>query len=184
MLLRAAAQSDLSAMMEVQHAGALRALTHIFPKDDYPFPRATIQSRWTSEIETPAVDVYIIENDGRIAGFAAVRDNELLHFGTAVETWGTGLAAAAHDKLVERLAATGVKAARLRVFDREPPGSQILREAGLASDGSAQPDVVSPAPRARGVRTRSLNARAPHPTSTLPSATRTITDVPPCPSGR
>jgi len=94
MRLRAAVQSDLPAILEVQHSGAVRALAHIFPQDAYPFPRAAVQSRWASEIANPGVDVYVIENDeGQVAGFAAVRDNELLHFGTAVETWGTGLAA-------------------------------------------------------------------------------------------
>jgi RimJ/RimL family protein N-acetyltransferase len=106
-------------MMDVQHAGALRSLTHIFPQDTYPFPRAAIRSRWASEMENPDVDVHVIADDeGRIAGFAAVRDNELLHFGTAVETWGTGLAAAAHAKLLKRLAATGVPTARLRVLEQ------------------------------------------------------------------
>jgi L-glutamine:scyllo-inosose aminotransferase/L-glutamine:2-deoxy-scyllo-inosose/3-amino-2,3-dideoxy-scyllo-inosose aminotransferase len=42
----------------------------------------------------PDIDVYVIENDdGAVAGFAATRGGELLHFGTAVETWGSGLAA-------------------------------------------------------------------------------------------
>jgi hypothetical protein len=59
-------------MMDVQHAGAPRSLTHIFPQDTHPFPRAIIRSRWASEIENPGVDVYVIENDdGQIAGFAA-----------------------------------------------------------------------------------------------------------------
>jgi RimJ/RimL family protein N-acetyltransferase len=118
-------------MMDVQHAGALHALTHIFPQDAYPFPRAAIQSRWASEIENPGVDVYVIENDeGQIAGYAAVRDNEHLHFGTAVETWGTGLAAAAHDKLLERLAATGVTTARLRVFDQNHRARRFYEKLG------------------------------------------------------
>jgi putative acetyltransferase len=116
-LLRDAALSDLPALVDVQHAGAVRALAHIFPQDAYPFPRDAIQSRWAAEIADPHVKVLVIEHDaGHIIGFAATRDNELLHFGTAVETWGTGLAAAIHGQLIERLAATGAARARLRVF--------------------------------------------------------------------
>jgi RimJ/RimL family protein N-acetyltransferase len=62
--------------------------------------------------------VYVFEHDeGRILGFATTRGNELLHFGAAVVTWGTGLAAAGHDQIMERLAASGVANARLRVFE-------------------------------------------------------------------
>jgi RimJ/RimL family protein N-acetyltransferase len=105
-------------MMDIQHSGALQALTQIFPQDAYPFPRAEIQSRWAAEIADPDTKVYVIEHDAsQIAGFAAIRDNELLHFGTAVETWGTGLAADAHGQLIERLTATGAAYARLRVFE-------------------------------------------------------------------
>jgi putative acetyltransferase len=45
-----------------------------------------------------------------------VRAGQLLHFGTAVETWGTGLAADAHGVLVGHLRATGAAWAWLRVF--------------------------------------------------------------------
>lgn len=118
MLLRNATLTDLAALVDVQQVGAVRALAHIFPQDAYPFPRDEVRSRWVAEIADPDVSVYIVEHDeGRIGGFAATRDNELLHFGTAVETWGTGLAAAAHDQVMERLAATGVTRARLRVFE-------------------------------------------------------------------
>jgi RimJ/RimL family protein N-acetyltransferase len=116
-LLRDANLPDLPALLDVQQSGALHALTHIFPQDAYPFPRAEIQARWAAEIADPDTTVYVVEHDaGRIVGFAAIRDNELLHFGTAVETWGTGLATEVHGRLIERLAATGAAHARLRVF--------------------------------------------------------------------
>jgi RimJ/RimL family protein N-acetyltransferase len=117
MRLRAASSADVPAIVDVQHAGALRSLTHIFPQDTYPFPRAAVESRWLAEVADPDVAVYVIErDDGRVAGFAAVRGNELLHFGTAVQMWGTGLAATAHDLLIEEIRATDEPHARLRVF--------------------------------------------------------------------
>lgn len=116
--LRRALLSDLPALMDVQQAGAVKALAHIFPQDAHPFPRAEIQARWTAEIADPDVDVFVIvQDDGEIGGFAAIRGNQLLHFGTAVKTWGTGYAAGAHKQLVERLAAGGATCARLRVFE-------------------------------------------------------------------
>src|SRR5260370_36364623 len=131
--------------MDVQHSGALRALTHIFPQDAYPFPRAAIQSRWATEIANPDVDVYVIEHDdGQIAGFAAIRDNELLHFGTAVETWGTGLAAAAHSRLIDRLAATGAANARLRVFEENRRARRFYEKLGWRRTDRLNPTSLPP----------------------------------------
>jgi RimJ/RimL family protein N-acetyltransferase len=116
MRLRHATLADLPALLDVQQAGAVRAFAHIFPQDRYPFPRDDLQVRWAEEIAAPDIEVYVIVDGGGIVGFAATRGDEFLHFGTAVETWGTGLAAAAHDEIVDRLGAAGVTRARLRVL--------------------------------------------------------------------
>jgi RimJ/RimL family protein N-acetyltransferase len=130
-LLRPAMVSDVPALVDVQHCGAVRALAHIFPQATYPFPRAEIKSRWAAEIADPDIEVYVIEHDaGQIAGFAAIRGNELLHFGTAVQTWGTGLAAAAHDQLIERLRASGSAHARLRVFTSNHRARRFYQKLG------------------------------------------------------
>jgi RimJ/RimL family protein N-acetyltransferase len=115
-VLRGARLSDLPALVDLQQIGSVRALAHIFPQDTHPFPRATVLTRWARELADPEIEVYVVEPDDRIAGFAAIRGPELLHFGTAVETWGSGLARAAHDEVVARIAATGAARARLRVF--------------------------------------------------------------------
>jgi RimJ/RimL family protein N-acetyltransferase len=131
MPLRKATLSDLPALLDVQQAGALRALAHIFPQDAHPFPRAAIRSRWAAEIADPAIATYVIErDDGRVAGFAAVRSDELLHFGTAVDTWGSGLAAAALGELVRRWAASGTTRARLRVFEENRRARRFYEKLG------------------------------------------------------
>jgi RimJ/RimL family protein N-acetyltransferase len=131
MLLRQAAMRDLPALVAVQEAGARLALANIFPQDVYPFPRDEIQSRWATEIASSEVDVYVVERQpGRVEGFAATRANELLHFGTAVDTWGTGLAAAAHRELIELLAATQKQSAWLRVFDQNHRARRFYEKMG------------------------------------------------------
>jgi RimJ/RimL family protein N-acetyltransferase len=117
MLLRFADPQDLDALLDVQQAGAARALAHIFPQETYPFPHEQIYARWVAEIAAPDVDAYVIERTGQIQGFAATRGDEFLHFGTAVDTWGSGLAVAAHDEVLRRLAAAGLAHARLRAFE-------------------------------------------------------------------
>lgn len=108
--------ADVDAVLGVQEPGAVRAMSAIFPQDSHPFPHAELRARWLSEIADPETSCYVIEANGSVAGFAASRGDELLHFGTAVETWGTGLASEAHDELVGFLARRGTARAFLWVF--------------------------------------------------------------------
>ncbi|WP_144124094.1 GNAT family N-acetyltransferase [Catellatospora sichuanensis] len=130
MLLRLAEPEDLDDLLDVQQEGAQRALAHIFPQDTHPFPRDLIFARWVAEIADPGIEVYVIEREGRVSGFAATRGDELLHFGTAADTWGTGLAAAAHDDILKRLSAAGVTLARLRVFEENHRAIRFYEKLG------------------------------------------------------
>jgi len=115
--LREAGPGDLEALVEVQRAGAVEALAHIFDQQTHPFPTDQILARWKAHLVDPVVRAYVVGDPvGHIVGFAATRDDELLHFGTAKDTWGTGVAAAAHDLVVDRLRAEGLTHAWLRVF--------------------------------------------------------------------
>lgn len=93
--------ADLTGLVAVQETAAVVALGHVFPQDEHPFPREEVRRRWAAELEDPAVACYVAtDGAGAITGFAARRQDELLHFGTALETWGTGLATELHDALV------------------------------------------------------------------------------------
>ena len=83
-LLRAAGVSDVPALVAMQETAAVADLSHIFPQDEFPFPRADTARAWTAEIESAEVDVFVAAPEpGRVEGFAALRADELLHFGTA-----------------------------------------------------------------------------------------------------
>ncbi|MGA8682311.1 MAG: GNAT family protein [Acidimicrobiales bacterium] len=147
MTLRRAAETDLDSLLAVQEKGATRALSHIFPQDTHPFPREALRSRWAKEIADPGIRAYVItNNDEEVVGFAATRDNELLHFGTAVETWGTGTAAAAHDSLLRALAAEGVRQARLRVFEENHRARRFYEKLGWQMTGKRSRTSFPPHP--------------------------------------
>lgn len=93
MNLRPLTEHDLPALMDLQEAGAVAGLGHIFPQETHPFPRPELATRWHDEILDPAVEAWAVEVGGRVRGFVAVRGSQLLHFGTAVDSWGSGLAA-------------------------------------------------------------------------------------------
>lgn len=118
--LRVAVPSDVEPLLDVQQAGAIAGLGHIFPQDRYPFPRAVLTGRWLEEIADPAITTYVwVTQDDRVRGFASVRGLELLHFGTAVDSWGSGLATRMHDAVLEEMTAVAPADAagfRLRVF--------------------------------------------------------------------
>jgi hypothetical protein len=60
---------DVEALVDVQQAGAVRGLAHIFPQDRYPFPREVIVQRWFHEIADPDVRVYVsADESGGITG--------------------------------------------------------------------------------------------------------------------
>ncbi|MBM2615052.1 GNAT family N-acetyltransferase [Actinoplanes sp. LDG1-06] len=131
MLLRNATTADLPELVDVQEAGARIALAHVFPQDVHPFPRAAIRGRWASELADPEVEVYVaVRREPTIEGFAAVRVNELLHFGTAVDTWGTGFATTIHSELVQRLARSGRPTAWLRVFEQNHRARRFYEKMG------------------------------------------------------
>lgn len=132
--MRVATPADLEALVDVQQEGAVRGLGHIFPQDLHPFPRAELLARWRAEVEDPETEVYVWGDDsGLVVGFAASRGGELLHFGTKVSTWGSGLAEQVHDALLARMCRTtspDVSQLRLRVFEENRRARRFYEKLG------------------------------------------------------
>lgn len=116
-VLRRLRPSDLDTLLAVQREGAIAGLGHIFPQEEHPFPTAEVRARWERELADESVDAFAIVLAGELAGFAATRANEFLHFGTAVNTWGSGLAGIAHDEVIEHFRHRGHPTAFLWVFE-------------------------------------------------------------------
>jgi RimJ/RimL family protein N-acetyltransferase len=117
-VLRPLVEGDVDALVALQRDGAVAGLGHIFPQHEHPFPAQAVRDRWLREVVDPDVECFAIVLGGRLAGFAATRGDEFLHFGTAVATWGSGLAGAAHDEVLEHFRAGGRAAVWLRVFEK------------------------------------------------------------------
>ena len=82
---------------------------------------------------------------GEIVGFAATRGEELLHFGTAVETWGSGLAAWLHDAVVATYpSVTGPL--RLRVFAENRRARRFYEKLGWLATGRESRTSFPPHP--------------------------------------
>ena len=126
---------DLDELMVVQEAGAVEGLGGVFPQDIHPFPREVLRERWRLEIEDPEVAAYVATDaDGRVVGFAARGGDELLHFGTAVDTWGSGLATWLHDQLLATYPDEPTLL-RLRVFAGNGRGRRFYEKLGWEPTG-------------------------------------------------
>jgi RimJ/RimL family protein N-acetyltransferase len=145
-VLEAMRDTDVDAVLDVQGPAAIAALAEVFPQDRYPFPRAELRSRWLDEIADPAIACFVIRPDQRIAGFAALRGTELLHFGTEISTWGTGLASLAHAELLAILSDDGATTAWLRVFEANGRARRFYAKHGWTADGDRMTSTFPPHP--------------------------------------
>lgn len=144
MIFRRAVTDDLEALIAVQEEGAVAALGRIFPQDEHPFPRAKVLQRWAVELADPATGVFVCTDDaGSITGFAALRDDELLHLGTALHTWGTGLAKELHDALLACFPST-VTRFRLRVFAENQRARRFYEKLGWTATGDVSRSTFPP----------------------------------------
>ena len=125
----------------------MTALAQVFPQDTHPFPREAVRDRWRRELEEPDVAAYVVTTGpaGDLVAFAARRGDELLHFGTAVETWGSGLATWLHDELVATYP-SDVDRLRLRVFVENGRARRFYEKLGWLSTGHESRSTFAPYP--------------------------------------
>lgn len=144
--LRPLSEADLVALVAVQEEASVAALAHVFPQDTHPFPTDAVLARWREELADPAIAAYVATDvDGRVTGFAARRRDELLHFGTALPTWGTGLA----DELLDALLATwppDTDRLWLRVFEENHRARRFWARHGWTPTGRSSRSDFAPHP--------------------------------------
>ncbi len=144
--LRSMGSGDVEEVVDLEHAGAVIAFAAIFDQGRHPFPRDAVRGRWTTEIDDPEVECLVVEADGEVAGFVALRGDELLHFGTAPGTWGSGLASAALREAERTMSVGGVPRAWLWVMEDNVRARRFYARCGWAR-----------------VEGRARSAFAPHP---------------------
>lgn len=138
--------ADVDAVLAVQVPGAVLGLADVFDQAAHPFPRDAVARRWREEVADPEVDCRVALADEVVVGFAATRGEELLHFGTAVDSWGTGLATWLHDEVLALLAAAGHERARLRVFTANGRGRRFYDKLGWQPTGEVSHSTFAPYP--------------------------------------
>lgn len=136
--------ADVPAVLAVQKLGAVTGLAKVFPQDQFPFPREAVARRWLEEIETNGIDCLVVEKREEVIGFAAVRSDEFMHFGVALDLWGTGAAQDAHDAVLDRMVTVGITRAWLRVFTDNERGRRFYERLGWAFTGERSHSTFPP----------------------------------------
>lgn len=81
-----------------------------------------------------------------MAGFAATRGGELLHLGTALSAWGSGLARQARDELLEHFVEAGFRRVRLWVFEANAHARHFYERRGWTASGARTTSGFAPYP--------------------------------------
>jgi len=138
--------AEAEALVDLQMAASVVALAHIFPQEAHPFPRDDVLGRWRAELADPDVAVLVsIDEAGVMTGFGARRHAELLHFGTAPATWGSGLASDLHDALLATWP-SGTGRLRLRVFRDNHRARRFWEKHGWEPTGESTRSPFEPRP--------------------------------------
>jgi RimJ/RimL family protein N-acetyltransferase len=146
MLFRLVTDADLHVLVQVQEEASVVALADVFPQETHPFPRAAILERWRIELHDPDTAVYVSTDEAEhIIGFAARRNDELLHFGTAISTWGSGVAGVLHDALVDTYP-PDLDRIWLRVFEDNQRARRFWEKHGWRPDGRTSRSPFAPHP--------------------------------------
>ncbi|RHW26474.1 N-acetyltransferase [Nocardioides immobilis] len=141
---RRAVAADLEELVAFQEEAAVVGLANIFPQDQHPFPRAAILARWREEIANPGIAVYVSStSDNQLTGFAARRGDEVLHFGTALATWGSGMASELHEALVATFPPE-VGRIRLLVFKENHRARRFWEKHGWEATGERMRSTYPP----------------------------------------
>jgi RimJ/RimL family protein N-acetyltransferase len=164
LVMRRTRSSDLGLLLEMQRVGAVAGLGNIFPQQDHPFPSEEIRRRWEREIADPTLRCYVVvsaDQDRGVLGFAALRGAELLHFGTALDTWGSGLAVRFHDALIATYDAQ-TTLLFLRVFEDNVRARRFYEKLGWQCTGVRTATSFPPHPTlVRYERSLDQTARSP-----------------------
>ncbi|RBY77066.1 GNAT family N-acetyltransferase [Blastococcus sp. TF02-09] len=138
--------ADLGELVDLQRRGAVLGLAEVFPQETHPFPADAIREQWVAELRDESVAASVVTGpEGRLLGFAARREDELLHFGTAPETWGSGLAAWLHDALLATFPPE-VRRVRLWVFAGNGRGRRFYEKLGWTVTGEERCTSFPPHP--------------------------------------
>ncbi len=145
-VIRRATGDDLEQLVEMERAASTTGLSHVFPRESFPFPADDVRARWALLLEDVSATVLIDERDGIPVGYAAFGDGWLRHFGVVPELWGTGRAGDLHADVLALSAAAGVPTTYLWVLVENHRARAFYARLGWRDSGIRQEAGFAPYP--------------------------------------
>ena len=98
---RTATVEDDERLTRLERAANVPELGHIFPPEQYPYPTGDVRARWQELLRNSAVCVWVTQDAAGLASFVAFDCELVRHLAVRPDLWGTGLAKATLDRVLE-----------------------------------------------------------------------------------
>jgi GNAT superfamily N-acetyltransferase len=144
--LRDAGAREATALAGVQERASVAALPHIFPPEQYPYPRDAISERWKEALADPGAHVVVAEAQGEVVGVAYVEGEWLNGLYVVPEQWGTGVAAMLHDRALEIVRGLGPVHCHLWVLEGNTRARRFYERRGWRENGQTRVVPFPPNP--------------------------------------
>ncbi len=99
---RAATAADISALTDLEQAANETSIAHLFP--GIVFPRDAVAQNWWFRLTEPATNIEVLDAEQGLACFVCFDTYRIHHLAVHPDHWGRGLARAAVEHAVVRMA--------------------------------------------------------------------------------
>jgi GNAT superfamily N-acetyltransferase len=144
--LRAAREDEAETLMRIQAEASIAALAHVFPPDRYPYPFDAIRENWQRALAADDEHVIVAEVEDRPVGVAAAKADWLDGLYVVPDRWGTGVAAALHDRARELAVELGSVEWNLWVLEHNGRARRFYERRGWRENGTTRVVPFPPHP--------------------------------------
>jgi GNAT superfamily N-acetyltransferase len=136
--IRLAGADEAEMLFQIQKAASLAGLGHIFPADRFPYPDDAVRERWREVVAALDHEAFLAETDGEAVGVAAIEGDWVNGLYVLPEWWGSDVAPALHDALVDAIRAGGAANAHLWVLEANARARRFYERRGWRENGTTR----------------------------------------------
>ena len=144
--IRLARADEAEVLFEIQKAASLAGLGHIFPPDRFPYPNDAVRELWQEVVARLNHQAYVAVTDGKAVGVAAIEGDWLNGFYVRPEQWGSDVAPALHDAVVDAIRTAGCARAHLWVLEANARARRFYERLGWSENGTTRVVPYPPNP--------------------------------------
>ena len=144
--IRLARVDEGEVLFAIQKAASLAGLGHIFPPDRFPYPDHAVRGRWRDVVARSDHQAFVAETDAEPVGVAAIEGDWLNGFYVLPERWGSNVAPALHEAVVDAIRAGSAASAHLWVLEANARARRFYERRGWSENGTTRVVPYPPNP--------------------------------------